>query len=193
MLGQSGQPQVPDVSAILRMINPQTAPQHHQQPQGQTTQAPNAGLEAIFAQFSNNQQPQPQMMPAPPQPAAPAFNLQAALAGMHMPGQSQPAYAPAAQSQPPNLQALLAQYGQPPAAPMQNYNYPNMYQSEYERKRPAESDDQMNGNYAYGQNKRQKGGERKVCSVTSQGIQMTDEILGFRRYTTISLQVLARG
>ena len=162
MSGQPGLPQAPDVSALLRLINNQAGQQQYQQTQPQTSQAPAAGLEAIFARFSNNQQPQPQMIPTPQQSGAPAYNLQAALAAMQLPGQAQPGYPLAAQNQQPNLQSILAQIGQQPAAPMQNYNYPTMYSTEYDRKRLAEPDDQGNGSYGFGQNKRQKGPEKKV-------------------------------
>lgn len=163
MSGQPGLPQVPDVSALLRMFNSQAAPQQYQQLQ--TTQAPATGLEAIFAQFANNPQPQPQMAPPLQQSAAPAYNLQAALAAMQIPSQAQPAYAPPPQSQQPNLQSILAQIGQQPAAPMQNYNYPSIYQADYDRKRQADPEDQANDSYGYGQSKRQKGPERKVRAV----------------------------
>ena len=160
----TGQPQAPDVSALLRIFNGQAAPQQYQQPQPQTTQAPATGLEAIFARFSNNQQPQPQMMPTPQQPAAPTYSLQAALAAMQVPSQAQPTYSSAPQNQQPNLQSILAQIGQQPAAPMQNYGYPNSYQTENDRKRQADYDDQASGSYGYGQSKRQKGPEKKVRS-----------------------------
>jgi len=158
-----GQPPAPDVSALLRMFNNQAGPQQYQQPNTQTTQAPASGLEAIFARFSNNQQPQPLMTPTPQHPAAPAYSLQAALAAMQVPSQAQVAYC-ATQTQQPNLQAILAQIGPQPAAPMQPYGY-NMYQTEYDRKRQADSDDQVNGSYGYGQNKRQKGPEKKVRGI----------------------------
>ena len=105
------------------------------------------------------------MIPALQQSATPNYNLQAALAAMQVPNQAQPAYSLPAQNQQPNLQSILAQIGQQPAAPMQNFNYPNMYQTDYDRKRQAESDDQANGNYGYGQSKRQKGPEKKVVSA----------------------------
>jgi len=158
-----GQPPAPDVSALLRMFNNQAAPQQYPQPNTQMTQAPPSGLEAIFARFSNNQQLQPQVTPTPQHAAAPPYNLQAALAAMQVPSQAQPAYS-AAQTQQPNLQAILAQIGQQPAAPMQSYGY-NMYQTEYDRKRQADSDDQANGSYGFGQNKRQRGPEKKVSGV----------------------------
>lgn len=161
-----GQQPVPNVSAILKMFNNPAASQQYQQPNTQTSQSPASGLEAIFARFTNTQQPQPQMIPAPQQQqiAAPAYNLQAALATMQLPGQAQPAYS-AAQVQQPNLQAILAQIGQQPAAPMQNYGY-NTYPTEYDRKRQADSEDQAAGNYGFGQNKRQKGSEKKVRGTT---------------------------
>lgn len=157
-----GQPPAPDVSALLRMFNEQAAPQQYQQPTAQTTQAPANGLEAIFAQFAHNQQPRPQMTPTPQLAAAPAYNLQAAIAAMQVPSQAQPAYS-AIQTQQPNLQAILAQIGQQPAAAMQSYGY-NTYQTEYDRKRQAD-DDQANGSYGYGQNKRQRGPEKKVRGI----------------------------
>lgn len=157
-----GQPPAPDVSALLKLFNKQAAPQQYLQAVTQTTQAPASGLEAIFAQFAHNQQPRPQMTSMPQHAAAPPYNLQAALAAVQMPSQAQPAYS-AAQTQQPNLQAILAQIGQQPAAAMQPYGY-NMYQTEYDRKRQAD-DDQANGSYGFGQNKRQRGPEKKVRSI----------------------------
>ena len=168
-----GQLQTPDVSALLKLINNQPQAQQSHVPQP-ATQAPASGLEAIFAQFSQHQ---PQTPQAPMQPATqqqPAYNLQAALAAMQMPNQVQPAYAPAPQNQQPNLQSILAQFNQQPQAPMQNYNYSNPYQGGNDRKRQAEQDDQSNGNFGFGQGKRQKGPEKKVLPTETLSVEIDE-------------------
>ncbi|KAL8831583.1 MAG: hypothetical protein Q9191_000792 [Dirinaria sp. TL-2023a] len=176
-----GQMQTSDVSALLKLINsrPQAQQPHPPQP---ATQAPASGLEAIFAQFSQQQQQTPQapMQPVTQQP--PAYNLQAALAAMHMPNQVQPAYASTPQNQQPNLQTILAQFNQQPQAPMHNYGYSNAYQGGNDRKRQAEHDDQSNGNFGFGQGKRQKGPEKKMAEPADKRILAAKWLVEYHKH-----------
>ena len=173
MISMATQSQTPDISSLLKIINSQQQPQHVQQqpPQPTPAQSQPGGLEAIFAQFANgsgHQPPQAQMQaPTHQTTAQNGYNLQAALAAMNVANPAQPAYIPPPPSQQPNLQSILAQFGQQPAAPMQSYGYPNAYQIENDRKRQAEFDDAAGGEHGYGKSKRQKGEEKKVrtCNV----------------------------
>ena len=160
-------PPVPDIAALLKIINgPQASqPPPQQQP---VTQPQSNGLEAIFAQFANNnnQVPQIQMPQQQQQPNTSGFDLQATLAAMTQRGQAQPGYGVA--PPPPqgvDLQSILAQFGNPPTPQMQGYGYQGAYQGESDRKRQMDYDDQ-NGDYGYNKGKRQKVPEKKkVCLV----------------------------
>ena len=165
------QSQTTDISSLLKIINSQQQqqqPQHVQQqpPQPMPPQSQPGGLEAIFAQFANSsgqQPPQAQMQATTHQaPKKNGYNLQAALAAMNVANPAQAAYIPPPANQQPNLQSILAQFGQQPPAQMQNYGYSNAYQMETDRKRQAEFDDTAGGEYGYGKSKRQKGEEKKV-------------------------------
>ena len=184
-----GQMQTSDVSALLKLINSQPQAQQSHQPQP-ATQAPTNELEAIFAHYSQQQQQTPQapMQPATQQP--PAYNFQAALAAMHMPNQVQPAYASVPQNQQPNLQSILAQLNQQPQAPIHNYGYSNPYQGSNDRKRQADHDDQSNGNFGFGQGKRQKGPEKKVQRVQTLSIRI-HKLTGTNSSTSVFLHCRA--
>ena len=170
MVPMAAQSQTPDISALLKIINNQQQPQHVQQqhPQPAPAQSQPGGLEAIFAQFANSsgQQPPQAQMQAPTHqaPTQNGYNLQAALAAMNVTNPAQPAYIPPPPNQQPNLQSILAQFGQQPAAQMQNYGFSNAYPMESDRKRQAEFDDAGGGEYGYGKGKRQKGEEKKVST-----------------------------
>lgn len=168
----AGQTQTPDISSLLKIINNQQSPQQQQQQPPPQTQAQSGGLEAIFAQFANsvNQQPPQAQMQTPTQqpPAPPGYNLQAALAAMNVANPAQSAYIPPMPNQQPNLQSILAQFGQQPPAQTQSYGYPNAYQTENDRKRQADFEEQTSGDYGYGKGKRQKGEEKKVSILTLQ-------------------------
>ncbi len=160
-------PPVPDIAALLKIINGQQQSQPPQQQQQPAVQPQSNGLEAIFAQFANNnnQVPQVQMLQQPQQPSTSGFDLQATLAAMTHRGQVQPGYG--VPPQPPqgvDLQSILAQFGKAPTQ-MQGYGYQNAYQSENDRKRQMNYDDQ-NGDYGYNNGKRQKSvPEKKKVSV----------------------------
>lgn len=169
MPSMAGQSPTPDISSLLKIINSQQSQQTQQQPlQPPPPQAPPSGLEAIFAQFANssNQPPPQAQMQAPtqqaPAPPPPGFNIQAALAAMNGANPAQATYASPSTNQQPNLQSILAQFGQQPPAPMQNYGYASAYQADNDRKRQADFEDQAGGDYGYGKGKRQKGEEKKV-------------------------------
>lgn len=187
MLSMAAQSQTPDISSLLKIINSQQQPQHAQQqpPQPTPAQSQPGGLEAIFAQFANSsgqQPPQAQMQaPTPQAPTQNGYNLQAALAAMNVANPAQPAYIPPPPNQQPNLQSILAQFGQQPAAQMQNYGYANAYQMENERKRQAEFDDAAGGEYGFGKSKRQKGEEKKVSafSLAFFGSKPTTDAMAF--------------
>ena len=157
-------PPVPDIAALLKIINGQQQPQSLQQQQQQpVTQPQSNGLEAIFAQFSNNnnQVPQMQMPQSQPQPNTSGFDLQATLAAITQRGQAQTGYGVAPPpSQGVDLQSILAQFGKPPTPQMQGYGYQSTYQGENDRKRQMDYDDQ-NGDYGYNKGKRQKVPEKK--------------------------------
>ena len=156
-----GQVQTPDISVLLKIINSQqqSSQTQQQQPQPAPTQAQPTGLEAIFAKFANNgnnyQQPPQAQMQQPPAP--PGYDIQSALAAMNVANPAQPAYVPSLSNQQPNLHSILAGFGQQPPAPMQNYGYSNSYQTDNDRKRQAEFEDQSNEEYGYRKGKRQKG------------------------------------
>ncbi|KAI4140005.1 MAG: hypothetical protein L6R39_006005 [Caloplaca ligustica] len=159
------QASAPDISHLLKLLNPQPNQVPQPQVQQQSTQPTSNGLEAIFAQFSNPQQQAAQMQPAPisQPPAVGGFDFNAAMAAIN---QSRAPYSqPAQPAQPaPNvdLSSILAQFQQPqPAAPMQGYGYGNAYPSDNDRKRPMDHDDQPNGDYGYSKGKRVKGGDGK--------------------------------
>lgn len=154
------------------MINNQQQPQPQPQPPQPVTPAPASGLEAIFAQFSTNNHQQPQMQaPQALQPVATTFDLQATLAAFSMGSQVQQAYVQPPLIQ-PNLQSLLSQLGQQPAAQMQNYGYGNTFQAENDRKRQLEYEDQNSGEYGYAKGKRQKADvtKKKVSLTRSDNI-----------------------
>ena len=181
----AAQSQTPDISSLLKIINSQQQPQHVQQqpPQPTPAQSPPGGLEAIFAQFasSSGQQPPQAQMQAPthPAPTPNGYNLQAALAAMNVANPTQPSYIPPPPNQQPNLQSILAQFGQQPAAQMQNYGYSNAYQMENDRKRQAEFDDAAGGEYGFGKSKRQKGEEKKVSRFSLALCQQLTDSLSF--------------
>ncbi len=157
------QPPMPDISALLRIINSQKqAP-----PPQPVTPAPAAtGLEAIFAQFSNQQAPQMPMQ-MPQQQAAP-YNFQAALAGMVQP-QVQPAYAAAPVAPVPNLQAIIASLGAqsaPQVPQMGGFGFPNQYQNQIgnDRKRQYDNNDD---DYGRKRSRATGGAEKKACNLTS--------------------------
>ena len=163
-------PPVPDISALLRIMQGQNVAQapSQQPPQPVAAPAPAAGLESIFAQFARSN-PQPGLpIQQPTQQPAPGFNLQAALANMDS-AQPQPAYG--APAPVPNLEAIIAQIGNSTAAaqaPMQNFGYGNQYDNENDRKRPHEPEDD------YGR-KKYKGSDKplpykvKVCKYWQEG------------------------
>ena len=160
-------PPVPDIAALLKIINGQQQSQPAQQQQQPVTQPQPNGLEAIFAQFANNsnQAPQMQIPQQQQQVSTSGFDLQATLAAMTQRGQVQPGYGVA--PPPPqgvDLQSILAQFGKPPTPQMQGYGYQSAYQGDNDRKRQLDYDDQ-NGDYGYNKGKRQKIPEKKkVCS-----------------------------
>ena len=166
-----GQASTPDISAILKIINSQQQPQQTQPqpPQPPPMQAQPNGLEAIFAQFANTntqQPPQAQMQPSiQPPPPPPGFDIHSALAAMNVANPAQPAYVQHPSNQQPNLNAILAGFGQQPAAQMQNYGYPTAYQPDNDRKRQAETEDQSSADYGYREGKRQKGEEKPVSNT----------------------------
>lgn len=154
-------PPVPDIAALLKIINGQQQsqpPQQQQQQQQQPVAQPQSnGLEAIFAQFANtnNQVPQMPMPQQPHQPSTSGFDLQATLAAMTQSGQAQQGYGmPPPPPQGVDLQSILAQFGKAPTQ-TQGYGYQSAYQGENDRKRQMEYDDQ-NGDYGYNKGKRQK-------------------------------------
>lgn len=167
---------IPDIAALLQIINgqkpvqlqPPPPPPPPPPPQPQPTQQSSSiGLEAIFAQFSTNnvQQAPPMQIPQPPQPVAAGIDLQAALAAFNLPTQAQSTYVPPPQVPTPDLQAILSQFTrqQQPPVQTQNYGYGNIYQAENDRKRQLDYDDQANNEYGYSKGKRQKAdGKKKV-------------------------------
>ena len=160
---QQAVPPVPDIAALLKIINGQQQSQPSQQYQQPASQPQSNGLEAIFAQFANNntQVPQLQLPQQPPQPSTSGFDLQATLAAMTQHGPAQPGYGMVPpQPQGVDLQAILAQFGKPPTPQMQGYGYQNSFQGQNDRKRPVDYDDQ-NGDYGYSNGKRQKNAAEK--------------------------------
>jgi hypothetical protein len=166
---------VPDISALLRIIQTQNQGQAQQASQPLATAAPSAGLESIFAQFANSTPTQaPPIQPQPANPPALSYDFQAALASMQT-TQPQPGYAIPPSGQTPNLQALLAGLNNPAAAQipqMQGYGYGTQYQNENDRKRQYDQDDGEFGR------KRAKGGgasssdpsyKTKVCRYFKDG------------------------
>ena len=141
-----GNPPVPDIANLLRIIQGQnqTQPQHPPplQPPPQPVAAPTP-LEAIFAQFNNTSQQQAPVMQQPAQQPTPGFDLQAALTGMQPAVQPQPGFGAPQQPQ-LNIQAILAQMGGQPAShvpQMQGYGYGNQLQSDNDRKRQFDQDE----------------------------------------------------
>lgn len=156
--------------------------QQPQQPQQQIPHAPQTDIERIFAQFSAGQPqaaPTTQAQMQQPAPIAPGFDLQNALAALSQvnQGQQQPLQQQQQQQtpQPVNqlsqLQTILAQMGQQPAAQMQGYNYPNQYQGDLDRKRshPGWGGTDGQNDYANYENnsKRQKGTKDKKWASTA--------------------------
>ncbi|KAI4244441.1 MAG: hypothetical protein LQ352_006797 [Teloschistes flavicans] len=171
-MGQQMQPvaatPAPDISHLLNLLNSQQNATPQPQPQMQFQQpAPPAsnGLEAIFAQYSNAQQRQAQMQaqPIPLQAPASSFDYNAAMAAISQ--QAQPAQLPYNQQPPPastvDLSSILASIHGQPTAPMQNFGYGNMYQTDNDRKRPMDYDNQQNADYSYNRGKRVKSGDKK--------------------------------
>jgi hypothetical protein len=138
-----------EIGALLQALN------GHQQPQ--IKPQPTNPLEAIFAQFSGNQTvpaqpPVPQVAPLDP-------NIQAALAIMNQQKQVQMNFTapPVGMAQPQDLQALLAQLGQPGnALQQQAYNYQSGNQSDADRKRQYD-----HGGDQYSDGKRVRGNSGK--------------------------------
>ncbi|KAL9601023.1 MAG: hypothetical protein Q9179_003011 [Wetmoreana sp. 5 TL-2023] len=162
---QQGHPaattQAPDISQLLKLLNPQQNPAAQPQVQQQPAQPNPNSLEAIIASLSNSQQQAPQMQAQPiPQQAPPsAFDYNAAMAVINH-AQNRPVYNQPPQPAPTvDLSSILAKIGQSqPAAPTQSYGYGNAYQNENERKRPMDHDGQPNGDYGYSKGKRVKSG-----------------------------------
>ncbi|MCJ1397186.1 hypothetical protein MMC11_000378 [Xylographa trunciseda] len=154
--------QAPDISALLQILNSQQQaappPQQYQAPQSQPT-----GLEAIFAQFSGNKSVAPQPT-APQQYGLLDPGIQAALAAVNGQNYAQQTYAapaPPAQSQTPDLQALLSQLGQVANPQQQGYNYQSAYQSDGSRKRPYSYDEQRHDEqYSAGKTVRGNNGKK---------------------------------
>lgn len=99
-----------------------------------------------------------------PQQQQPQFNLQAALAGMAQPSQVQPAYGAPPVAGVPNLQAILASFGNQPAPQvpqMQGFGYPNQYQNQNGNDRKRQYDNDIDD---YGR-KRSRGGEETKKKV----------------------------
>ncbi len=170
------------------------------------TQAPQTEIERIFAQFSGGQmQPAPQPLMQQPQATVAGFDLQSALAAFSQTNQAQQ-QAPL-QNQVSQVQALLAQMGQPPQAQSQGYGYPTQYQTDYERKRShpgwGDADGQNEyggGDFAYGDgssNKRQKWVKDKSRvgpTYTTPHSSLRQSLTKvFKDDTPSSLQVLERG
>ena len=168
---------ISDILATLRG-GQQQPPIQQQNP---TPQVPASNLEAMFAQFSGNQQQNTQV-PAPPMqmpqmqapqmsqhaPAVPGVDIQAIMASFantNQVQQQQPYQAPPFPSQnPPDIQSLLAQLGQPNTQQhqqMQNYgSYNNAYQQNDIDNRKRQFDD--DGNFGLNRGKKQKfGGPKK--------------------------------
>ena len=163
-------PPVPDIAALLKIINGQQQAQPTQTYQQPVSQPQSGGLEAIFAQFANNnnQVPQMQVPQQPLQPSTSGFDLQATLAAMTQRNSAQTGYGMApAPPQGVDLQAILAQFGKPPAPQMPGYGYPNAYQSQNDRKRVMDYDEQ-NGDYGYKDAKRPKSAmDKKKVDIVS--------------------------
>jgi len=167
-------PPVPDIAALLKIINgqqqqqqqpqPQPPQQQQQQQQQPVAQPQSTGLEAIFAQFANNNNQVPQVL-MPQQPNTSGFDLQATLAAIAQRGQAPQGYGvPPPPPHGVDLQSILAQYGKAPTQ-TQGYGYQSTYQGENDRKRQMDYDDQ-NGDYGYNKGKRQKSvPEKKKVSL----------------------------
>ncbi|KAL8725558.1 MAG: hypothetical protein Q9166_007281 [cf. Caloplaca sp. 2 TL-2023] len=165
---QSATAPTPDISHLLKLLNPQQNQAPQPQMQQQSTQPTSNGLEAIFAQFSNFQQQPAQMHPQPmtQQPPASGFDYNAAMATINQLNQPSTTYNQAPQQAPNvDLSSILAQFQQQPqpAAPIQGYGYGNTYQNENDRKRPLDQDGQQNGDYGYSKGKRVKSGTDVCC------------------------------
>ena len=160
----------PDISALLKMLNNPQQPAPQSQP-APAIQAQPSGLEAIFAQFANPNQQAPQapmpLVQQPPQTSG--YDLGAVLAAIAPVGQGQNSYGAPHQQAPtpnvastPDLQSILAQIGGPqaPNPSMQGYGYQNSYQSDNDRKRQYDYDQQASNDYSSNY-KKQKGEKKK--------------------------------
>lgn len=153
----SNAPQMPDLSALLQILNSQ--PQPVQQAPQPIVQTQPTGLEAIFAQFSSNNfaTPQPQM---PQQPTGIDPHLQAVLQAFNMQNQAQSYPTQSGQPQIPDLRALLSGYNQING----QVDSQQSYMGDYDRKRPFDNDDQR-GNDQYPDGKRAKSNSGKKASL----------------------------
>ena len=141
---------VPDMSALLRIINSQKQTPLPPPPAPPVVPASGAsGLEAIFAQYANQNQQQAQQVPQMQMPQQqPQVNLQALLAGIQP--QAQQTYAAPPVALGGDLQALIASLGAQPApqvAQMHGFGYLNQYQNPNgnERKRQYDNNDEDHG------------------------------------------------
>ena len=168
------QPQTPDISNLLKLLNTQQQAQPQQvQIQQITSQPASTGLEAIFAQYSNNQQqaPQSHVPQMSQQQNTSSLDLSAALAAITQHNNTRSAFsAPVPPAPSFDLGSLMAQIQQGQhAQPMQGFAYGNSFQSEGDRKRPVDFEDQSNSDPGHSKGKRQKvaGEKKKVCTGES--------------------------